>query len=333
MTGVHRFSLWLGMIPVALGASAGCAGEAYDRARAAERSGDASRAYDEYILAAQDHHGKSVIRAGLSRVRERAAADAESAALSLMDQGRFADAWRMFMRALDIQPSHPDVPQLIRRLERDHPDVIAAARSDWLRRGWDALAYIEPDSPPTRLASAVPSGQEDAPPSGAPALPTIKSASPPAAGALAAPFPATVRPQSSESRRPDAASISSSPPKRQASPAPTSAKADLKKASPSEDGAPPDSADIITHTLSKRDKRYPRIVLAVDGVTVELRDTDGDQEVELDLLIGDERIKKIRDLLPGESRTFRGRSGKLYRLKLLAVHHKSHTVRIAIQPA
>ena len=85
-------------------------------------------------------------------------------------------------------------------------------------------------------------------------------------------------------------------------------------------------------TLSKRDKRYDRRSKPIDGIVIRLRDTDGDPDVDLDLYEGERRVQKIRDLRPGRSKIFRGRSGRWYRLTVLKISHHSRSVRLGIKP-
>jgi hypothetical protein len=91
---------------------------------------------------------------------------------------------------------------------------------------------------------------------------------------------------------------------------------------------------ISVHTYSKKDERFPRRGPAIDGINLTLRDTDetdGTVEVDLDLEQGHDRIKKIRDLRVGRTQSFRGASGKIWRLTILSAHQKTHTVRIGFR--
>ena len=87
------------------------------------------------------------------------------------------------------------------------------------------------------------------------------------------------------------------------------------------------------HTLSLNDRRYSRMALSVDGIGVRVKDTESSGVADLDLFDGKKRIQKIRDLEVGRSQTFRGKSGALYRVTLLGVHHKSRTVRLGVKRA
>ncbi len=89
----------------------------------------------------------------------------------------------------------------------------------------------------------------------------------------------------------------------------------------------------VAMTLSRRDNRYRRRVVAFDGLSVRLRDTDRDPDADLDIYAGDRRIRKIRDLRPGQTETFTTPSGMSYSLSLTSIDHPTRTVRIALKPA
>lgn len=274
----------------------GCnGGSSYQAGLAAERQGDASRAYDEYVRAGTQHRSGAVAQS-IERVAPLAASEAESSALAAMDAGRYEDAWRMFMRTLEIQPNHPNAPQLIRQIENEHPREVAAAKADYARRGFAALAMIPP--PRTALAQAEPDAARGSP-----------------------------RPR--PTRRPE--------PSRPRTPPPDMPTAEQPPVSPFEQ-APRELQSqrqeyLLVHTLSLRYRRYPRVTRTIDGITIRLKDTDDDLDVDLDLYDGERRIQKIRELELGHSQTFRGRSGNLFRLTVLYIDHKSRTVRVGIRPA
>ncbi len=285
----------------------GCeAGKNYRAGLEAEKRGDASRAYDEYLRAGARQRSGAVASA-IERIAPIAASEAESSALAAMDDCRYEDAWRMLMRTLEIQPNHPNAPQLIRRLESEYPGEVAAAKEDYMRRGFTALAMIQP--PPVALAQA--DTQEPRPPEIAdePAPEEKKPAPRPTPKPKPVPTP---EPMKAVEAKPTPAQ----PPPPQAG-----------------DAQGPQREYLLVHTLSLRDRRYPRVTNTIDGITIRLKDTDDDMDVDLDLFDGVRRIQKVRELELGRSQTFRGRSGDLYRLSVLGIHHKSRTVRIGIRPA
>jgi hypothetical protein len=393
---------------------AGCsAGKEYDVARKAELAGDAPKAYDGYLKAAEKHSGDGGVIGGLKRTAPAAANFWESEAILAANEGRYDDAWRMWMRVLEIQPGHPTAPGVIRQLERDHGSAIALARADYLRGGSRTLARVEPSgrartSPPrepVRIARAEPQS----------ALPLVEASSDghaePAEGPdseldnaeTIAESPVRLHTEAAdsdaasrvevtkrapvtdttvavdvgdrtaggepgESREEDPPRIADttpiaktdaapakpaepakpeadqpvSPPKPAPSPAEPARAKDEKPAEtpkPSQrtpvtvTPAAPKAPDYLAcPILSKKDRRYPQSAALVDGISVKLRDTDDDLEADFDLLDGNQRIKKVRDLPVGRSCAFRGRSGKYYQLTVLGVEHKTRTVRLGVRP-
>lgn len=324
----------------------GCGGRGreYNLGRQAEQRGDSSRAYDEYCRAgARSRSG--TVAAALERTAPKAADEAESAALTAMDEGRYDDAWRLLMRALDIMPNHPNAPELIRRLEAEHPAEIMAVKSDYVRRGSAALVKGLPDQP--ILAAAAPSRQKPPPKRQVPPpQPEVVAAASESSRNFdrAVVRPVDVEPETrtrevrpTPAQKPEAPKpqkMKPVPPKK--SPVPRESARGVisapRTAQPSSSGDN-EGEFLIVHTLSKRDRRYPRVTKTMEGITLELRDTDDDGEVDMDIFDGKRRVKKVRDLEPGDSQTFRGKSGEVYRMTLLGVHHKSRTVRVGIKPA
>ena len=322
----------------------GGGGREYRLGRQAEERGDSSRAYDEYCRAGTRSRSGSV-SAALERVAPGAADEAESAALAAMDEGRYDDAWRLLMRTLDIMPNHPNVPELIRRIEAEHPAEITAVKTDYLRRGSTALVKGMPDRP--ILAAAAPTRRKLPPkPDVASPQPEIKAATSESSrnfkpGVVKQaevgsekmtremrPAPA-LKPETPKPQKMKPVPPKQSPPVRELPRGVMTAPRTTRSSSSTND----EGGFLIVHTLSKRDRRYPRITKTMEGITLKLRDTDDDGEVDMDIFDGKRRIKKVRDLEPGDSQTFRGKSGEVYRMTLLGVHHKSHTVRVGIKPA
>lgn len=340
------------MVLIAFVASAGgCGGgRNADLARQAEERGDPAVAYDYYCRAAQDHRGSLTVADGLERTRPAAAAYWERLALTAADEGRYADAWRCWMRTIEIQPDHATAAQMIRQLETEHSTQVAAVCEDWLKRGNAALprAQLEPKrtvadagrgATPAESSSATTPGGSMARADGA----TLAARDP------REPAPQPIQPQ----RRPRRPERSESQRKtREQTDKNTARAADTSTDSaPGEEpvahserpannptmhgGAPSLTGDKtafeIVRTYSLRDQRFPRTGDAIDGITLKLKDTDEDDgviEVDVDLFKGGERIRKVRELRVGRSLTFRGASGQTYRMTIISAHHRTHTVRI-----
>ncbi|MFQ5424538.1 MAG: hypothetical protein ACE5F9_11230 [Phycisphaerae bacterium] len=92
-------------------------------------------------------------------------------------------------------------------------------------------------------------------------------------------------------------------------------------------------AFLSVHTLSRSNHRYVKLIEAVDGVTIKLKDTDSEGDADLNLYYGRKRFKKVRDIRVGQAATFRGQSGRLFKMVILDIQHKSKTIRFGIKPA
>ncbi|MBN1341064.1 MAG: hypothetical protein JXQ73_00185 [Phycisphaerae bacterium] len=86
-------------------------------------------------------------------------------------------------------------------------------------------------------------------------------------------------------------------------------------------------------TLSKKDRRFPRKAEIIDGLIVEIRDTDDDPDADFYVYIGSKRIAKHKGVRIGEARQVPGRSGRAYDLVLLAVIDSQQTIRLGVRPA
>ncbi len=298
-------------------AGIGCAdGKYYQLGKTAEQKGDSAAAYDYYCRAGAKQRSGAVA-GGLARTRADAAAQSERAGLAAMDQGRYDNAWRWFMRTLEIQPDHPTAAQLVRKLENEHSSEVAAARQEWLMHGALALGPSMREEIAAAESSPLPAPQKQ------PYSEVISSLASVPPARIPAP-PPRIEAKESATHKKEAPKV----PESAANPPMES----LPRQSDSRPISPAGPGDYLAvHTLSLKDRRYPRMVIAVDGIGVKLKDTDSDGEVDMDLFDGTKRVQKVRDLELGRSQTFRGKSGELYRLTLIGVHHKSETVKIGVK--
>ncbi|MCG8409182.1 MAG: hypothetical protein MI923_28595 [Phycisphaerales bacterium] len=316
--------------------TAGCAGgKSYRLGREAEQRGDAHQAYDFYCKAAKESPGDGSIAASMERIAPTAATYWHSQARIAGSEGRYSDAWRMAIRCLEIRPNHVEAIQFVDQLEREHPTVVASARQAWLRSGSKSLTVAKSDG--VQVASARPGKARPKArrkPSPNPS-PQSRSTSPaqnrPKAAKRTKPTPG---PRITANRIGDPEKPMPLPPQPKPSPPPENAKP-TKAAVPPNDSptAQKEGEYLVVRTLSKRDKRFKRRMKAVDGIFIKLKDTEEEPDVDLDLYQGDRRVQKIRNLKVGRSKIFRGRSGSWYRLTVLKIHHKSHTVRLGIKAA
>jgi hypothetical protein len=163
----------------------------FSEARKAEQSGDYHRAYDIYCQAAADSPDNRLLTLAIERIAPRAASYWEDRAHQAVDRGDYAEAWRLFMRVLEIRPDHPSAPHLIRRLERDHPETVGPLRQAWLKRGSTVLLAsgakqampprIQSTHPPAEGPVEGPSVDSDLPPRNHQVIAAIPAAPPPAA--------------------------------------------------------------------------------------------------------------------------------------------------------
>ncbi len=409
------FTFGVALLAGLLFLQSGCGpGKAFDQASAAEKRGDVGKAYDHYCQAARRNPGNGSVASGIKRTGPVASSLYETQATAAMDDGRFADAWKLLMRAIEIRPNNPSAVYLVRRLEKEHDVEIADARDAWKRQGSLALKV---NSSPVSLAKldAVKPSEADEVKSGSltadssPESSLIVDSSSErtlvadasAAGSLAAARAAGSKKDpialwvanlpASDSRADDGpsskvgrpsshnapeAGVAAGEPRIASAPSeqfssevqvvaltgddpngpgrssagramrPVVQPLDFRKAASRSDKVAigesqalrQDSVDqggtlFVQRTLSKKNRRYARRALLVDGIVAKLKDTDDDLDADIDLYDGDKRITKIRSLEIGQSKTFRGHSGKRYDLTILSIHHKSHTVRIGVKPA
>lgn len=292
--------------------TSGCAGGQYlSAAKTAETRNDPARAYEQYCRAAASDPGNAAAADGINRTRAAAAAYWERSGLAAMDAQRYEDAWRCFMRVLDIQPDHATATQMIRQLEQTQPQRVALVREEYMRHGAAALRSVQG----TKAGTAEEAADAESDTQLAQATKPQKGH---ASGVLAAPL--------------GSASGKTSPPS-----AVTAAKQESVIPPEPEADSPPiavPSKYVVTKTFSRKDQRFPQRAIAVDGIELDLRDTDENGrkiDVDIDLYKNGERIKKIRGLPVGRSQSFRGESGHVWRLTVLSAHQKTHTVRIGFR--
>lgn len=309
--------------------TAGCSkGPAFRLGRDAEKRGDAHLAYAYYCQAAVRRPDNRELSASIKRLSPAAASYWRQHARAAASVGQYADAWRMAMRCLRIQPDDMDALALVRELESNHAMAVASAREVYERGGPGTLVVAPLAAVP---ASAMEPPGSDLPDAG------------PEAGAVMASALAGV------GRGAGAASVTGSltPADRTEAGEGANENAGGTYGESTEGARPPldragsiqppaggrRTGGTIAITLSRRDKRYERRVFAGDGFSVRLRDTDDAPDADLDIYAGDKRIRKIRDIEPGQSETFTTPSGAAYSLSLLSVDHATRTVHIALKPA
>jgi hypothetical protein len=101
---------------------------------------------------------------------------------------------------------------------------------------------------------------------------------------------------------------------------------------PSEPGQSRWGQYLVIRTLSKKDRRYPRKVEVIDGLTVEVRDTDDDPDADYNVYLAGKRIGKYKGVKIGEPRPVAGRSGRMYEIVILSIIDSRRTIRFGIRP-
>ena len=308
----------------------GCAGgEHYRLGHEAEREGNVHVAYESYCRAAAEHPSNGSVVAAIKRVAPTAATYWESEALIAWSQGRHADAWRMAMRCLKIRPDHRGALQFVLKMESEHAEEVEPARREWLAQGGRSLAKAK-----TVTMEVICGGVIDE-------LATATT-QPAASEALVLATEEEIEPAKGADEDSDAskqaatsqpAAVSTNGQSHGSSPRAVTKAATPKKPVSDRRWQDEDGAFLAIHTLSRDNKTYERQVLAIDGITIRLRDTDSEPDTDLDLYDGDRRTQKIRGLKMGRSKMFRGHTGRWFRLTVLSIHHKTETVRIGIGPA
>lgn len=406
---MHRHRTWLiSLVSTLPGLVAGCAGGfGGGQGRLAEQRGEYHRAYDLYCQEAQTNPQSRLLALAMDRVAPQAANYWEDRAHQAVDRGDYAEAWRLFMRVLEIRPDHPSAPHLIRRLERDHASVIEPLRLAWRRRGYAALTSrdtrlakapsAEPRRPPRppvtpKRETDASDGVARAPSPGAPRpvadppRPRITAPARATAPPRSSPIASDLRPSATSDRRPPlpapdgigkkhpvpVAPSGTTPPaevarktsaaRKPASPAaPTLAattrfvpmvrtsqtkrRATLEAPDRRRMAPPlgprqqvPTSARarspfqfLVVRTLSKKDRRFPKKAEVLDGLTIEVRDTDDDPDADYYVYHGRKRIAKCKGVKIGEPRSVVGRSGRRYEVVLLSILDKRGTIRFGIR--
>jgi hypothetical protein len=90
---------------------------------------------------------------------------------------------------------------------------------------------------------------------------------------------------------------------------------------------------LVILTLSKKDRRFPKKVEVIDGLVIEVRDTDDDPDADFYVYRGGKRVAKYKGIELGEPCRVVGRSGRSYDVVLLSILNARHTIRFGIRPA
>ncbi len=335
------------------------------QARVAEERGEAHVAYDHYCAAAKQRPEDAGLAASIKRLAPTAATYWESQARIAESQGDHAEAWRRGMKSLLIRPDQPGMAEYVNRLESEHPDAIASSRQQWMNSG-----RIQVAAAPNDLSEVEsPAAQEPVVTASAAPLPSAASNTrnrdaddreaarrremerrqrerddaAKQRAAREAELKRTREREAQERKERDRAAQERRERDRQIAEARRQERArkDAKAAPKTlvEDVEPQPSEGegvsefAVLYTLSRDEDQHPKRVRLADGIYMKLRDVDDDRTVGMDLDDGKDRVQKIRDLKVGQSKLFRGRSGKWFRFTLIEVRPEVETIRVGVKPA
>lgn len=90
---------------------------------------------------------------------------------------------------------------------------------------------------------------------------------------------------------------------------------------------------LFTGIVSRGDKRFPKELKAIDGLSVKVRDTDRSPDADLDVCLGDQRVARQKDCRVGQAFPVRGHSGREYEVVVLTIVDATETVRFGIRPS
>lgn len=310
---------------LAICTAAGCGpSRTAHRAQRHERAGRYHLAYDLYCQAAGRRPSSRSFAAGIARVAPGASRYWENRAHQALQAGDYETAWKHLMHVLTIRPDHPSAAELIRKLERDHPAQIADARRAYLLGGQTALVVKGPPPPAPgrrqrppgdRVAlgddgAAQPRPEPDEPPESSPAAQTpavFEQPLQPKAGSQQTPEPSAAgRHRASSEHRP--------------APRP---------------GGPHDrdGGYLVIATVSRKDRRFRKMVETIDGIFVKVKDTDPGPDADMHVYLGRKRIKKVQDWRPQHRVRVEGRSGRAYEIVILRIDDATETVRFGVRAA
>jgi hypothetical protein len=294
------------------------------RAQQNERAGRYHLAYDLYCQAAEKQPSSRSFAAGIARVAPGASRYWENRAHQALQAGDCETAWKHLMHVLTIRPDHPSAAELIRKLERDHPDQIADAHRAYLLGGQTALVVKGPPPvapgrqqrpPGDQVAlgddgAAQPMPEPDEPPESSPAARTPAGSE----------RPLQPKPGSQQTAEPSEAGRRRAPSEHRPAPRP---------AGPHDS----DGSYLVIATVSRKDRRFRKLVETIDDIFVEVKDTDPEPDADMHVYLGRERIKKVKNWRPQHRVRVEGRSGRPYEIVILRINHATETVRFGVRAA
>jgi hypothetical protein len=322
------------------------------RGEIAEFRGAYHEAYAIYCEAARSTPRSRPVRQALARVAPLAAQYWKNRGHEFQRRRQLDVAWKCYMQALTIRPNDAGALGHVRRVERDYPDQIAAARQAWVRYGDRALVLSQAELNVAQGAVAESPAKESHPPE----EPLVQSPAAPdetrsAEGSAEEPSP---EPPDRAIARADTSLERVAPPKEPIPPNTTKTQpesetsafdqsADAARSAPESPAAesepqPPasDSASgdfLTTRTASREDSRYRKTILFSDDIRVRVLDTDSDPDADVAVYLGRHQVRKIRNWRIGKSVRVTGQSGRIYEIVVLDIVHETETVKFGFRKA
>ena len=298
----------------------------------AERHGRYHVAYQYYCDAAKRYPSDRNVQTAISRAAPRAALHYERRAARAVEAENYADAWRWYMQALTITPDDTAIAGMIKMLEQHHAEEVASAKAAWRRHGEASLAVRSQSQWPPPSAPPVDSTEESYHVRGAagPGPERQATSDPdPLHDPRRRAYSATEQPPQDARRGRDLSDVPADP----ESPIEPTWSDDLRDKDEGRGAQSDERAEgpvyLMTAILSVEDRRYPRRTHTFDDIHVRL---NSDPDADLDVYVGTQRVRKMRDIKPGQSVRVEGRSGRRYEVVVITIVDRTESVRIGIRP-
>ena len=94
-----------------------------------------------------------------------------------------------------------------------------------------------------------------------------------------------------------------------------------------------DSGYLVIATVSRKDRRFRKMVETIDDIFVKVKDTDPQPDADMHVYLGRKRIKKVKDWRPQHRVRVEGRSGRPYEIVILRINDATETVRFGVRAA
>jgi len=268
----------------------------------------------------------------MGRISSRAAGYWMERAREAQQADDVETAWKHLMHTLTIRPDYLVAAALVRKLESEHPQRLAGLRRRWLLGDAEVLVVADASlssevvGEPADLSDQQVAWTDESL-SDLDAHLQLKSSSetPETPGTPETKTNLSARLQIEDESAP---SESVGQPPRDPFRPSTSGHRPVPRLGVAHDRV---AGYLVTYTVSREDKRFSKKVDTVDGILVELKDTDHGPNADLVIYRSRERIHRNEDWRVGESVTVVGRSGRRYRIRVVGILDSTETVRFNVR--